>query len=297
MADTKSYKKGLQAYLPTGPFWDLLLSRLHSWRVTGHWPNVRNPKRLNEFTLSQKLAFGGDLALAKRMTDKATMKEWLTENEYTDLVIPTRAILRTPEEFAAYVIPGDVVAKSTHGSGDVMILKDRSGQHLTAEEQTTMRTWMAEDFYLRCREPNYKGIPPGVIVEDMLKDANGDVPADVKIYCVKGHPYLVQIDLSRYSDHVQQMFTPEWEVIPASRFLRPDIPPVPRPEGLDRGLDIARAIASQFYLARIDLYLLSADDIRFGEITFFPHNGATVFEPSDGDLILGQHLRKVLAQT
>lgn len=292
----KTYGFRLQYILPTGPFWDRLLTSLLFFRRMGYWPNARNPRSLNEFTLSQKLLFEGDLDLARRLTDKFTVKAWLAENGYGDTVIPTHAAFRSIEEAAAYVIPADVVAKSTHGSGDVMVLKGRAGTKFSEAELAEMREWLREDFYLRCREPNYKGVPPGIIVEEMLKAADGEVPADCKIYFANGHPYMIQMDLDRYTGHVQQLFTPDWEMLPTSRVYDPSVPPVAPPEGLAPAIERFAPMAALFKFARVDLYLLGSAGTYFGEITFFPHNATATFSPPEGDRLIGDLIKEALAR-
>jgi hypothetical protein len=128
----------------------------------------------------------------------------------------------------------------------------------------------------------------------MLMRSNGDVPADCKIYYANGHVYMVQMDLDRYSGHVQQLFTTEWEMLPTSRVYDPSVPPVQRPEDLDTAIERFRPVAALFRLARIDLYLLGEGKIYFGEITFFPHNATATFSPPEGDRLIGARIQAAL---
>lgn len=272
-----------QMYLPTGGKWDVALSVLNVCKRLGYWPNYRQPKTFNEHFLREKVRFSGDIALAKVLTDKVDVKDWLTANGYGAYVIPTALVADSIEELRVRLMPANCVIKPAHSSGDLIILKGNEQRLLTATELKKIDRWLKEDYYLRGREPNYKGLTPRVIVEELLLDDTGHPPTDYKIECAAGVPFMIQVDIDRFNDHVRQLYTADWQLLPyCTSFPRHPTPMQPPPQ-LALALEIARRLSEPFRLCRVDLYFLGDKEIRIGEITFYPANCAETFEPRSGD--------------
>ncbi len=278
----------VQNYLPAGKPWDMWLSVLNARKRLGYWPDVKSPKTFNEHILAQKRDFGPNLDLARELTDKARVKDWLMRNGYADLVIPTILVTDDPEEVAALPIDRDMVIKATHGSGDV-IIKRAGDPPFGPEDIKRMRAWLKEDYYRRSRELSYKGLEHRIIVEEMLSGADGEVPWDFKIGCFQGEPFVIQVDMDRYSDHTRQLFTPDWALLDfCTTYPRKEGMVVPRPETLDYILQLARNLTKPFRFCRIDLYILPDNSVKLGEFTFYPANGCEIFVPASGDLACGR---------
>ena len=58
----------------TGPRNDRLLDYLRSWQKLQYRPRIRSPRTLNEIILESKYDFEGDMALARRVTDKVQFR-------------------------------------------------------------------------------------------------------------------------------------------------------------------------------------------------------------------------------
>lgn len=284
----------LQLFLPRGKPWDKILSVLNVWKRLGYWPNYINPKTFNEFFLREKFDFGGDLSLAKELTDKIDLKDWLITNGYEKYIIPTLHISSSINELRDYLLPSKCVIKPAHSSGDLIIINGDFRRYLTQVELSRISYWLEEDYYLRGREPNYEDLPRRIIIEELLLDSSNNPASDYKIECAAGVPFIIQVDINRFTSHVRQLYSPDWDLLPyCTSFPRLPDRQFP-PQQLSRALEIARHLSSPFRLCRVDLYFIGEEDIRIGEITFYPANCAETFEPASGDLEAGKIINSIL---
>ena len=275
--------------LPTGVFFDDVLNFIHAWNRLGYMPHVSSPRSFNEHILSSKRYFRGDIDLARRITDKFLFKEWLTENGYGDLIIPTLGVFQGVESIRYSTFRQDTILKPTHLSGNVVIV--RTPRKLTANEVTQMEQWLETDFYKKSREQSYRGIVKRIIYEPLFLDSNSNIPMDFKFFCVLGKPFMVQVDSNRFTNHTRQLYSTEWELLDFGvRFPR-NPQALDKPECLTDALDIASDLSQDFPFCRVDLYLLPNKLIKVGEITFFPESGAGRFSPESADFSMGETLQ------
>ena len=117
---------------------------------------------------------------------------------------------------------------------------------------------------------------------------------DYKFHCFHGKPFMVQVDLDRFTNHTRQLYSREWKLLDfVQKFPRnPD--PVDKPECLTEALYIAQNLSSDFDFCRVDLYLLPNRVIKAGEITFFPEGGTGRFSPKRADFLVGEKMRSMV---
>jgi hypothetical protein len=288
----------LRRAIPTGPGGDRLYAMLRFREGLGHWPKLDPPRTFNEHFLHQKLNFGPHLEIARRLTDKVEFKQWLHEMGQGDLIVPTLGVYQSPAELQAAVLPAPCVVKPTHRTGKVMFVGGTGPRGLTRRELATVRRWFAHSTYERGREPNYRGLQPRVIAEAMLPGDEGRPPVDYKFFCVRGEPFMIQVDVARFErPRRRQMVRPDWAPLPfvkGAAIRHPD--PLPRPPQLDRAIALCRTLGSVLPLCRVDLYFLPDGSIRAGEITSFPGNCSSPFVPHSADLETGRQITRLLAQ-
>ena len=124
----------------------------------------------------------------------------------------------------------------------------------------------------------YRNIAPQIMVEELLLGPDGQIPADYKLYVLQGRVRLVEIHTDRFSDHRVDLFLPDWRPVDARVSLssRPGAPP--RPDSLERMVDIAEALGRETDFVRVDLYDV-AGRITFGELTSYPGGPAGPWGP------------------
>ena len=279
--------------LPTGAPFDRFLDYLGAWNRLQYRPNLQSPRTLNELFLASKHDFKGDMALARRVTDKVQFKEWLGETpEWQPLIVPTLGVFDSPHRFERKIFERSTILKPTHLSGPVLVFEHT--RTLFPEEMRRAVHWLKTDYYRRSREPNYRGIKKRLILEPLLQDEAGLPAKDFKFLMIGDRPLMIQVDFDRFGEHTQQFYSPDWDLLDFSQLYprRPD--PDARPAQLDAALEAASALARPFPLCRVDLYLLPDGGIKAGEITLFPQAGAVPFTPPEADFELGRKAKALM---
>lgn len=281
--------------LPTGELTDDLLNYIHGWAKLGYRPNVSSPRSFNEHILASKRRFPGDIELARRLTDKYLFKEWLAEKGLDDLIIPTIGLYNNVEEIQDIVFEENTILKPTHLSG--WVLPFHESRNLRVDEISKLKKWLRTDYYRKSREINYKGLRKRLMCEQLLLNSRNEIPMDYKFFMCLGQTLMIQVNIDRFADHMEQLYSTDWELLEA-RLTFPRSPvPIKRPASLDAALEIASALSCDFPICRVDLYLLPDNVIKAGEITFFPGGGGSKFTPKSADFALGESMRRILQQS
>ena len=189
----------------------------------------------------------GDIDLARRVTDKFLFKEWLREQGYECLVVPTLSVYDNTDEFRDMVFQKDTILKPTHLSGSVVSI--RAPRQLATKEIVQLEKCLRTDYYRKTREKTYKNIRKRLIHEYLLLDTIGNIPLDYKFFMCLGKPLMVQVDIDRFTNHTRQFYSLDWKLQDFRRLKYPRNPtPIDKPKNLDAALDIAAALSSDFPL-------------------------------------------------
>ena len=278
--------------LPTGELTDDLLNYIHGWAKLGYLPHVSSPRSFNEHILSSKWRFRGDIELARRVTDKYFFKEWLAEKGFDDLIIPTVGLYNNVEEVRNIIFEENTILKPTHLSG--WVLPFHESRKLRVDEISKLKKWLRTDYYRKSREKTYKGVRKRLICEQLLLNSRNEIPMDYKFFMFLGQPLMIQVNINRFANHTEQLYSTDWELLEARLTFPRNPVPIDRPATLDTALELASALSSDFSICRVDLYLLPDDVIKAGEITFFPGGGGSKFTPKSADFSLGERMKRIL---
>ena len=278
--------------LPTGELTDDLLNYIHGWARLGYVPHVSSPRSFNEHILSSKWRFRGDIELARRVTDKYFFKEWLAEKGFDDLIIPTVGLYNNVEEVRNIIFDENTILKPTHLSG--WVLPFHESRKLRFDEISKLKKWLRTDYYRKSREKTYKGVRKRLICEQLLLNSRNEIPMDYKFFMCLGQPLMIQVNINRFANHTEQLYSTDWELLEARLTFPRNPVPIDRPATLDTALELASALSSDFSICRVDLYLLPDDVIKAGEITFFPGGGGSKFTPKSADFSLGERMKRIL---
>ena len=130
-------------------------------------------------------------------------------------------------------------------------------------------------------EPQYKGMVPCVIAEELLPLEEGNKSlVDYKIWCFNGKPYYIWTCSDRDNDGTEVMtYDLNWMPMPEvsifdSRYRKGKI--IPKPKNLDKMLEVAQCLAKPFPQVRLDLYNINGK-VYFGETTFTSLGGMMNF--------------------
>lgn len=204
------------------------------------------------------------------VSDKEFVKLYVTALVGAEHVVPTLAVLRSPEEALAYVYPPDCVMKPTHSAGEIII---REGN--APIDHAKIQRWFASNCYDIDREANYRFLKPKVIVEPLVF-GRGDAP-DYKVFCNNGVPRAMLIVMGRRTCRSINLYTTDWQLLPGT--LEYSLGNgADRPSRLGEILDVASKLTQGLGFVRVDFYA-NDEQVLVGEITNLTGNAVARFVP------------------
>ena len=253
----------------------------------------KNPRTLNEKLNWMKLYVRDPLQ--KIAADKFAVRAHVAAKVGEQFLIPLIRKCDRAEEIRFAELPAAFVLKTNHGSGQNWIVRDKARED-ERKVVRQFREWLATNHYAASREWPYKGMPPAIVVEELLLDENGRVPSDFKFHCFGGKVAAIQVDLDRETAHRRNFYDLEWNLQPfiwteweVDKPSWPNGRAVERPAALAEMVRVAETLAADFPYARIDLFYCGGK-VYFGEITFY-HGGAFErFDPPEFDRFFGDKL-------
>lgn len=266
--------------LPENRFGDRLVSTLQFLRHHKRLPN----RGMTYNDVLHRIKTSEDMLHPLRIfvSDKEYMKLYVRSVAGDKYVVPTIAVLDSPEAVDNYDFPAQCAIKATHTSGCVVIRKN--GEPIDRE---LIKSWFALNYYKLNREANYKHLKPKVIVESLLFGSWN--VQDYKVFCLNGVPKLVQVDVDRYIQHKRKYFDSAWrEQAFSIKYPRTD-QTIPRPENFDEMMALAAKLSREFWFVRIDLYS-NGKEVLVGEITHCADNADGKFMPASAEHPVSEYL-------
>lgn len=258
--------------------------------------NLKNPKTLNEKI--QFLSFRTDTSMWTPLSDKHAVRQFIKERGLEDCLIPQYAHYESVDEIDLSKLPDQFVMKTTHGSGDVLIVKDKST--LNVEE---VKDYFAEMLKHRYGEleggQHYMRIKPGLVVESLIVNDPESAKystsiIDYKFWCFNGTPYYCWVCCNRDKSGTDVMTYdrdwkahPEWSVFDGE-YRHGNI--IPKPKYYERMLEICEILSKDFPCVSVDLYNVGGK-IYFGEMTFTRLGGLINFFTNEWLLKAGSQVK------
>jgi len=247
--------------------------------------------------------------LLTTFADKAAVRDYVADRIGAAFLPVAFGILDDPVDLLGLDLPNRYVVKPTHGSGAGIVVSPSAPadaelppaewswvyRHVrpdTAPREQLVaiaQNWASK---LYGRGPNqewaYGGVPPRVIVEEMLEGASGSIPDDFKFFVFHGTCQYVQVDSGRFDSRTQDFYLPDWSHLPMSGGPAWIDPPRARPSRLDEMIALAETLGTGTDFVRVDLYHLP-DRVVFGELTNYPAGGDSPFDPESFNAEFGSH--------
>ena len=220
------------------------------------------------------------------LSDKYLVREWVKEKIGEEYLIPLLGVWDKFSDIDFTFLPNQFVIKTNHGSGSVMIVKDKNSFNIT-EAKKCFDDWMSIDYaYATGFELHYSKIKRQIIVEKYLETDLGELQ-DYKFLCFNGKPYYCWVDLGRFGKHTRNVYDLNWELQPWNQYTYKNaINPIPKPKNFDKMIEIVNNLCQDFSHVRVDLYNVDGN-IYFGEMTFTNGCGFDKIVPDEYDYKLG----------
>lgn len=221
------------------------------------------------------------------MVDKIAVREFVRETIGQEYLIPCLGTWSDPADIDFDALPNRFVLKCNHNSGlGMYICKDKTKLNISRVKRN-LQKGLAQNYYLTGREWPYKDVPPQIIAEAYMEDANGRLD-DYKFMCFNGQVKCCFVCTDRFSDkglHIT-FFDPDWNVMPFERSYPAVKEGLPKPSQYEKMVELAQTLSKGIPFVRVDFY--EADGkIYFGEMTFYPGCGFEAFQPEQWDKTLG----------
>jgi hypothetical protein len=254
--------------------------------VLGYEPDLDNPKTLNEKMCWLKLHDHRDFCTM--VADKYRVRDYIAENFGEQYLVPLVARLDSWRDVRREVFPDyPTIIKCNNGSGSWQIIRDPDAVNYR-KLRNSCRIWMNLNHYYVLCEWQYKNVKPCLLIEKLLLTPDGKVPADIKLHFFNGKCAFIYKVVNRETDNYRAFFSPDWELLPfqftSKNKYKKITKPInePRPQGLDRMIEIGTEIAKNFKYVRVDFYDMG-DRFYFSEITLYHGAGHNSFYPSEYD--------------
>lgn len=254
-----------------------------------------NPQTLNEKILYMSLRT--DTTLWTRLADKYNVRGYVEECGLSDILVPLFGHWNKADDIDFDKLPQSFVLKTTHGSGDIIIVKDKAEINIESARkilQLSIETKFGEleggKHYMRIKPAI---IAEGFLVNDELSQQYSSSIIDYKIWCFNGKPYYIWTCCNRNDISTDVMtYDINWVAHPEfsifnKHYKQGEI--MPKPQNLEYMLEVAQKLAKPFSVVRVDLYNIGGK-IYMGEMTFTSLGGLMDFYTEDFQNLAGSKI-------
>lgn len=263
---------------------DYLFAKTFGYRID--W---QSPRDLNEWI--NYYAFCTNTQEWTRLADKYLVRDYIKERNLECILVPLLGKWKDPNEIDFSKLPDQFVLKSNHGSGDVIIVKEKASIDLENVREKISNA-LSQEFGLLSAEPHYLRIKPCIIAEKYLDDKEGLI--DYKVWCINGNPYCIMTISDRNIEaHTATYGVYDLEWIKREEWLAPmfrNSTIVRKPKNFIKMLDAAKKLSEGFPEVRVDFYDINGE-LYFGEMTFTSACGRMTYFTSELLLAMGYLLK------
>lgn len=257
-------------------------------RMVGYKLNLDAPRSFNEKI--QWLKYNYRNPLMTQCADKIGVREYIKEKIGEQYLVPIIGIYNSVDEIDFDKLPNKFVAKVNWGSGQNIICSDKSKLNIK-EAKKKLSKWMRPEsnHYYNFFEWVYKDIKPQIIIEEFIEGQ--DSLLDYKFMCYNGKPHNMFIVQNRHLGKNMNVtfYDDNFNVLPFNRGYKRISGENIKPDQWENMLRISKILSSPFPFVRVDFYVIN-NQLKIGELTFYPGNGVECFDPFEWDYRLGDML-------
>lgn len=221
-----------------------------------------------------------------RLADKILVRSWIKEKIGEDYLIPICGVWRDVESIPFEQLPDKYVLKANHGCGWNVIVTDKASVDVNSVKRK-LREWLEKNYAYAGLEMHYANIEPGILCEEYITNADGDV-YDYKVWCFNGKPCYIQFLSERKKGLKMAFYDTDWNRMPFYYDHEPLQGEAEKPKNLRKMLELSEKLSQEFAFVRVDWYVLNDGSLKFGEMTFTPAAGRCEWIPEGWDEKLGE---------
>lgn len=256
-----------------GRWFPKTMLQLRFYRKTGCTYNLRDPQKLQDYSIAKLFDKTTDLQRYAMFADKYEVRKYIEQKIGSQYLTQLYGVYERVEDIDFDALPDKFVLKTNNGCGNNFIVRDKSKLNI-AEARKKLNYWLHFPYGDLTGQIHYALIPPRIIAESFLEqDKNNDesLPCDYKFFCFKGRAYyILYYEGRKQNGHItpNMLFDLEWKALPQA-VLRPTTHDIPCPKSFDLMKQLVTKLAEGIDFARIDFYEIDGKPI-FGEITLTP---------------------------
>ncbi len=253
--------------------------------------NLKKPVTLNEKLLWLKLYEYSHNKLCTLCADKYLVRKYIKDKGCEEILNELYGVYDKAEDIDFNQLPNKFVLKCNHSSGQNIICDDKNVLDIKNTKET-LKKWLIIDFWRFFSEIHYKNIDRKIIAEKFIENDIGEFPDDYKFYCFHGKPEVIMLCTNRKTKTKFYYFDLEWNILPLSTdsiIAIENNECFTKPKGLDKLVEYAKKLCTDFEFVRVDLYLVDSS-VLFGELTFCPGAGLDRDRLYETDVFLGNKL-------
>lgn len=234
--------------------------------------NLKNPNNLNEKILY--LSLKTDTSQWSNLADKFAVRNYVEKAIGTQYLTKLYQVVDNPDNINFSLLPDKFVIKTNHGSGDIIIVKDRNSLDINNIKYQLKKN--LKPFYGNGSEKHYERIEPKIVIEEYLdNDSNTNKYSnsliDYKCWCFNGKVKYIWVCCNRSRKGTDVVlydikWNPHLEYSVFNKHYRKG-PIIPKPDNLTELIRICEKLSQPFPVVRVDLYIVRGK-IYFGEMTF-----------------------------
>jgi hypothetical protein len=259
--------------------------KLNFYSSTGYYPSLKNPTSFNEKCTYSKLFSRNPLLPI--IADKCRVRDYISERIGNDYLIPFHQVVSKAEDINYYALPNKFIIKTNFSSGQNIIISDKQAIDLDMITKKLNR-WMHMKYRYQELIWFAQLIERKIIVEQLLQDADGEIPLDYKFYVFQGRVEIILAITDRFNNKKMTYFNRNWEQISLKKSSIENEQNLTKPNNRNEMVSIAELLGKEFDFIRVDLYSI-AEKIYFGELTPNSGDGRTKFEPIEYDYKIGNY--------
>ncbi|MBQ2886926.1 MAG: glycosyl transferase [Alphaproteobacteria bacterium] len=254
----------------------------------GYYPNIDNPKTLNEKIQWLKLYY--DNPLITIGCDKYRVKEYISKTIGDEYVVKLLGVYDDADEINFDKLPEKFALKVNDNTGFNIIVNKKEDLNIPVT-RCRLNNWVQpwKNCYYASFYLGYKNVVPKIIAEEYLDIPNNS--KEYKIFCFNGKADFVLIELDYFgADPKRAFYDRNFKETEFKFGKMPKVSLNEKPKNFDKMIQLADKLAAPFPFVRVDFYDINGK-IYFGELTFYSGGGFSHISPKEWDEKLGNKLQ------
>lgn len=263
-----------------------MVLKLRYYRQRKRFPNLKNPSDISEILISRILS--NEIDKYADLADKIKVREYIKSKGLENILLEHYGYWDDADKINLNELPEKFVLKLNNSGGGTNIFVCRNKATFNIDEARKSLNKALK--YKQRIETHYNLITPMILCEELIDCENGLLPLDYKFTCINGNIEEIKICGERETHYKVATKDTNWEAInTAKKECLMTLEPA-KPKNLERMIEIAKVLSSDFDFVRVDLYEYKGS-VRFGELTFTPAGGIIPTATDDAIKFFGEKLR------